>query len=113
MKAEFVGLVTLLVVGGGLASCANAGVSAEDAYAIGCPAADAALGGGSLGSKVAVTGLTKLRDSGQLGAEATTWADATIGLLESADLNDLPAEARALVVDGCAENGYPLQNISG
>ena len=49
----------------GLTSCA-ADVQASDLYKIGCPAVDAAAGGGSMVSKVTLAGLKKLKDQGSL-----------------------------------------------
>ena len=95
----------------GLASCAEAGVSQADAYRIGCPAVDAAVGGGSVVGKASVTGLKKLSESGQLDPEPQKWLDATISLLESDDPEATPSEAKQLILDGCAENGYPLRNL--
>ena len=95
----------------GLASCAEAGISQADAYRIGCPAVDSAVGGGSVVGKASVTGLKKLSESGQLDPEPQKWLDATISLLESDDPQATPSDAKQLILDGCAENGYPLRNL--
>ena len=92
-------------------SCGGAGVSAADAYKIGCPAVDSAFGGGTVINKVSVTGLKALRDSNQLGPEAQAWLEAVVQTLESSTPEDMPAEAKKLIVDGCEQNGYQLQNI--
>ena len=94
----------------GLAACSS-GVSAEDAYKIGCPAVDSAVGGGSLVNKATVAGLKELSRSGVLDAEPQRWLDAVISLLESEDPSAVSAEAKQLIIDGCAENGYPLRNL--
>ena len=94
-----------------LTSCAQTGISAADAYKIGCPAVDSALGGGTVVNKVSVTGLKALRDSNQLGPEAQTWLVAVIATLESSKPEDMPADAKKLIVDGCQQNGYELQNL--
>ena len=94
----------------GLVSCSS-GVSAADAYKIGCPAVDSAAAGGSVVGKASVAGLKKLRDSGTLDPEPQKWLDAVISLLESDDPNQVSGEARKLIIDGCAENGYPLRNL--
>ncbi len=52
----------------GLAACSS-GISAEDAYKIGCPAVDTAAGSGSLVNKATVAGLKQLSESGALDAE--------------------------------------------
>jgi outer membrane lipoprotein SlyB len=100
-------LVTALT----LTSCAETGVSATDAYKIGCPAVDSALGGGTAINNVTVTGLKALRDSNQLGPEAQSWLVAVIGALESSKPEDMPADAKKLIIDGCEKNGYQLQNL--
>jgi hypothetical protein len=94
----------------GLTAC-SPGISAEDAYKIGCPAVDSAVGGGSLVNKATVAGLKQLSQSGALDAGPQRWLDATISLLESDDPSAVSAEARQLIIDGCADNGYPLRNL--
>lgn len=93
------------------AGCSADTVGAADLYQVGCPAVDSVAGGGSLMNKATVAGLKRLRDSGQLGAEAQQWADAAITALESGKPEDLPAEVRTTIVEGCARNGYELQNL--
>ena len=94
----------------GLAACSE-GISAEDAYKIGCPAADSAVGGGSLVNKATVAGLRELRDSRVLDAEPQRWLEAAVSLLESDDPSQVSAEAKNLIIKGCADNGYPLRNL--
>jgi hypothetical protein len=94
----------------GLTSCSSE-VTAEDVYKVGCPAVDSAVGGGSLVGKATVAGLKKLSESGTLDPEPQRWLDATISLLESDDPNQVSGEAKQLIIDGCAENGYPLRNL--
>jgi hypothetical protein len=93
------------------ASCAQTDIKAEDVYKVGCPAVDAAAGGGSMVSKVTVVGLKALRESGQLDPEPQRWLDAVITLLDSEDPKNAPDELQKLIIDGCAKNGYPLQNL--
>ena len=57
--------------------------------------------------KATVAGLKKLSASGQLDPEPQQWVDATISLLSVAKPEDIPADARKLIIDGCANNGYP------
>ena len=95
----------------GLASCAQTDLSASDIYKIGCPAVDAAAGGGSAVSKVTVAGLKKLSESGKLDPEPQRWLDAVISMLDSDDPKNAPDDVQKLIKDGCAKNGYPLQNI--
>ena len=95
----------------GLTACSSTGISAEDAYKIGCPAVDAAAGGKSLVNKATVAGLKELSRSGVLDPEPQRWVDATIGLLDSDNPSAVSAEAKRLIADGCADNGYPLRNL--
>jgi hypothetical protein len=105
--ATLLGFTALL----GFTSCAQTPVQAADVYKIGCPAVDAAVGGGSAVSKVTVVGLKKLSESGKLDPEPKRWVDATISLLESDDPKNPPSDAKKLIIDGCARNGYPLHNL--
>src|SRR4030095_8441024 len=94
----------------GLTSCA-ADVQASDIYRIGCPAVDAAAGGGSMVSKVTVLGLKKLSESGKLDPEPQRWLEVVISMLDSEDPKNAPDDVQKLIKDGCAKNGFPLQNL--
>jgi len=106
-------VVTVLAVAAllGFSSCAQTELSTSDAYKIGCPAVDAAAESGSVVNKVTVAGLKKISQSGRLDPEPQRWVDATISLLESDNPKDAPSDVKKLIVDGCAKNGYPLQNL--
>jgi hypothetical protein len=95
----------------GVAGCAESGLSSSDLYRIGCPAVDSVAAGGSAANKAAVAGLKKLRDSGQLGADAQKWAVNAIKALESPSGKDLPADTRNVIIKGCHDNGYTLHNL--
>jgi hypothetical protein len=110
MRKVLAGVLLSVAAVAGLASC-SAEITAEDAYKIGCPAVDSAVGSGSLVSKATVAGLKKLSESGTLDPEPQRWLDATISLLESDDPSKVSSEAKQLIIDGCAENGYPLRNL--
>jgi hypothetical protein len=110
MRKVLAAVVLSLAVMAGLTSCSS-GITAEDAYKIGCPAVDSAVGGGSVVGKATVAGLKKLSESGTLDPEPQRWLDATISLLESDDPDKVSSEAKKLIIDGCAENGYPLRNL--
>jgi hypothetical protein len=59
-----------------------------------------------------VAGLKKLSQSGKLDADAQRWVDATIGLLGfQGHPKNPPSDAKKLIIDGCAKNGYTLQNL--
>ena len=104
-------LLATVVTVVGLTGCTSDSQGAQDAYKIGCPALDAAMAGGSVANQAAIKGLEAIRDSGQLDPEPAKWVDAALGALRSANPDDIPAEARKLLVDGCAAHGYPLKNL--
>ena len=104
-------LAAVLIAAVGLTACSSDSAGAEDAYKIGCPAVDAAVAGGSVANQAAVKALQAAHDSGQLDPEPMKWVEAALAALSSADPNDLPADARTLLVDGCADHGYTLQNL--
>ena len=93
-----------------LAGCAETGLTAQDAYKVGCPAIDAVAASGSTVGKVAVAGLEKLRESGSVTGEGAHWLDLSIDFLKNPE--KVPAEGKKLLIDGCAANDYTLQNIS-
>jgi hypothetical protein len=104
-------LATVLIAAGGLSACSSDSAAAEDAYKIGCPAVDTAVAGGSVANQAAVKALQAAHDSGQLDPEPMKWIEAAIAALTSSDPTDLPTDARTLIVDGCADHGYTLQNL--
>jgi hypothetical protein len=110
MRKGVVAVLFSLAGVAGVASCSS-GVSAEDVYKVGCPAVDSAVGGGSLVSKATVAGLKKLSQSGTLDPEPQKWLDATISLLDSDDPSKISTDAKQLIINGCADNGYPLRNL--
>lgn len=93
-----------------LTGCGEAGLTAADAYKVGCPALDSVAASGSAVGKAALTGLEKLRDSGQLTAENKQWVDGAIQFLQ--DPNKVDPAQKQKIIDGCAANGYPLKNVS-
>jgi hypothetical protein len=103
--------VLAVVTIAGLSSCSSANIKPDDAYKIGCPVVDAAVGTGSVASKATVAGLKKLRDSGALDPEPQRWLDAVISVLDSADPKKVGEDTKKLIRDGCAKHGYPLQNL--
>ena len=111
MRRVLVATVLTVTALTGLTSCAQPAIQAADVYKIGCPAVDAAVGGGSAVNKVTVAGLKKLSQSGQLDPEPQRWVDATISLLESDDPKNPPSDVKKSIIDGCAKNGYTLHNL--
>jgi hypothetical protein len=107
VAATLLSLAVLL----GFGSCAQTDISASDIYKIGCPAVDAAAEGSSMASRLTVAGLRKLSESGKLDPEPKRWLDAVISVLDSEDPKNAPDDVQKLIKDGCARNGYPLQNL--
>ena len=103
-------VLTSLALLFGMTAC-SAEIGAEDAYKVGCPAVDTAVGGSSLMNKATVAGLKQLSESGALDPEPQRWLDAVIALLESDNPNEVSSEAKQLIIKGCADNGYPLNNL--
>jgi hypothetical protein len=110
MRKVVAAVVLSLTVVVGLTACSS-GITQQDAYKIGCPAVDSAVGGGSFVNKATVAGLKKLSQSGTLDPEPQKWLDATISLLESDNPNQVSSDVKRLIIDGCAKNGYPLRNL--
>jgi len=107
--------VSLVAVAGltGLVACSEStGITEEDGYRIGCPAIDAVLGGGALGSKAAVAGLEKLLDQPGLSEETRQWVDTAVAALKTTNPDEMPAGAKSVLIRGCAENGYELRNLT-
>jgi hypothetical protein len=111
MRRVFIATVLAVAALVGLTSCGQTTVNAADVYKIGCPAIDAAAESGSVVNKVTLAGLKKLSESGKLAPDPQRWVDATIQLLESDNPKDAPSDVKKLIIDGCAKNGYPLQNL--
>ena len=105
---------TVLAVAPAAGSCLlrpNRSFSASDVYKIGCPAVDAAAGGGSVVSKVTVAGLKKLSESGKLDPEPQRWLDAVITMLDSEDPKNAGSTSRSLIKDGYAKNLRRCKNM--
>jgi len=94
-----------------LAGCSESGITEDDAYQIGCPAVDAAVAGGSLGTKAAVAGLEKVREQPDLSKRTTKFLDTAVAALKTTDPNEMPSDAKAVLLKGCADHGYPLRNL--
>jgi hypothetical protein len=94
-----------------LAGCSQTDLTAEDAYKIGCPAIDATVASGAVANDVAVTTLKEVRDRSHPSKDTKKWLNAAIGLLTSDHPNRESRQAKKLIINGCKENGYPLQNL--
>ncbi|MFT4217297.1 MAG: hypothetical protein QM619_08970 [Micropruina sp.] len=92
-----------------LSGCAQADVSVDDAYRIGCPALDAVAASGSVVGKAAVAGLKQLRDSGSVTGDGKQWLDVAIDFLSNPDT--VSKENKKMIRDGCSAHGYKLTNF--
>lgn len=92
-----------------LTGCSQPAVSAADLYTIGCPALDAVAASGSVAGKVALTGLEKLRESGQVTGESRQFLDLAITYLK--DPAKVPAESKKQIKAACTANGQELKNF--
>lgn len=94
-----------------LSACSQTDLTTEDAYKIGCPAIDATVASGSVANEVAVTTLEEVRDRSHPSKDAKKWLTAAINLLTSDHPSHASRQAKKLIINGCRENGYPLQNL--
>jgi hypothetical protein len=94
-----------------LAGCSQSSLTTEDAYKIGCPAIDATVASGSVANEVAVTTLKEIRDRSHPSQDTRKWLNAAINLLTSDHPSTASRNAKNLIIKGCRENGYPLQNL--
>lgn len=94
-----------------VAGCSQTNLTAEDAYKIGCPAIDATVASGQVANDVAVTTLKEVRDRAHPSKQTRQWLDAAIQLLTSDHPNSLSRDTKNLIIKGCKENGYQLQNL--
>lgn len=86
-------------------------VSAKDAYAVGCPLVNTALGAGRLARKVAAAGLGRLIDRGDLTADQKEWLTDAKQLMTASKPEDVPAPVRNRVKQACEEHGQSLSNF--
>ncbi len=108
-------LAALLAAGAlaaGLGACSADAANTEDAYRLGCPALDAAISGSGTAKDATIKGLETIRDSGQLDPQPQAWLETAIKGLRASSPKDLPPDARKTLVQGCADHGHPLQNLS-
>lgn len=104
-------LAAVLLAGAGLTACSTDSQSAQDAYRLGCPALDATISGSGTAKDATIKGLQMIRDSGQLDPQPQKWLETAIKGLKASSPKDLPADARKTLVSGCADHGYPLENL--
>lgn len=92
-----------------LSGCAQAGLSAADAYRVGCPALDAVAASGSAAGKVTQAALEGLKNTGTVTGDPAQWLDVAIKYLN--DPAQVSEADKKFIKDGCAANGYTLQNF--
>lgn len=86
-------------------------VSKDDAYNIGCPALDTALGAGSFARKAASTVLGGLAGSDSVSADQKEWLNDAKQLLATSKPEDVPGSVRSRVSKACSQHGHPLANL--
>lgn len=94
-----------------LSACSQSDLTTEDAYKIGCPAIDATVASGAVANDVAVTTLREVRARSHPSKDTKKWLDSAIDLLTTDHPNHLSTQTKKLIIKGCKENGYPLQNL--
>lgn len=109
--SKIVSISLAVVATAALAGCSQTDLTTEDAYKIGCPAIDATVASGSVANEVAVTTLQEVRDRSHPSKDTKKWLNAAIQLLTSDHPNQVSQQTKKLIIRGCKENGYPLQNL--
>jgi len=94
-----------------LSGCSQTDLTTEDAYKIGCPAIDATVASGAVANEVAVTTLKEVRDRSHPSKDTKKWLNAAINVLTSKHPNRVSHQTKKMIIKGCKENGYPLQNL--
>lgn len=111
MLSKIVSVATGVAALVAMVGCSQTNLTIEDAYKIGCPAIDATVATGSVANDVAVSTLKEIRDRAHPSQETKKWLNAAISLLTSDHPNALSRQTKKLIIKGCKENGYPLQNL--
>jgi hypothetical protein len=97
--------------GGSSAHHSSGTVSKQDAYAVGCPLVDTALGAGTVAKKLAAAGLGTLQKSGSLSADQKQWVSDAKELVSASKPQDVPGTVRSRVKKACADHGQQLSNL--
>lgn len=93
------------------ATSSSTKVTKQDAYAVGCPLVNTALGAGTVARKLAAAGLGKLADSGALTPDQKQWVSDAKDLVSASKPDDVPGSVRERVRKACAEHGQTLSNL--
>jgi hypothetical protein len=86
-------------------------VTKQDAYAVGCPLVNTALGSGTVARKLAAAALGKLADAGSLSADQKSWISDAKQLVSASKPDDVPGPVRSRVKQACADHGQALSNL--
>jgi hypothetical protein len=86
-------------------------ISSDDAYNVGCPAVDTALGAGSLARKAASAVLGKLAGDDSLSSDQRQWLKDAKELVGASKPDDVPGSVRSRISKACKEHGHPLSNL--
>jgi hypothetical protein len=86
-------------------------VTKQDAYAVGCPLVNTALGAGTVARKLAAAGLGKLAGSDALTPDQKEWVNDAKDLVSASKPDDVPGTVRERVRKACVEHGQTLSNL--
>lgn len=83
----------------------------DDAYNVGCPAVDTALGAGSIARRAASAVLGQLAGNSNLSADQRAWLRDAKELVGASKPDDVPGSVRARISKACKDHGHPLSNL--
>jgi hypothetical protein len=86
-------------------------IDSDDAYNVGCPAVDTALGAGSLARKAASVVLGKLAGDDNLSSDQREWLKDAKELVSASKPDDVPGSVRSRISTACKDHGHPLSNL--
>lgn len=86
-------------------------ISSDDAYNVGCPAVDTALGAGSLARKAASAVLGRLAGNDSLSSDQREWLKDAKELVSASKPDDVPGPVRSRISKACKDHGHPLSNL--
>jgi hypothetical protein len=86
-------------------------IDSADAYNVGCPAVDTALGAGYLARKAASVVLGKLAGNDNLSSDQREWLKDAKELVSASKPDDVPGSVRGRISKACKDHGHPLSNL--
>lgn len=89
----------------------SSAISSDDAYNVGCPAVDTALGAGSLARRAASVVLGHLAGNDSLTSDQRQWLKDAKELVSASKPDDVPGSVRNRISKACKDHGHPLSNL--